>query len=135
MPPGFDQLESGARAAVAKRFNRGNINLTLSVERKAGATKVAINRTVLDQVLALVKDLEGKTDAAPPRIDGLLAVRGVIETVEDESEAEATSATARDGAMLATLDAGADAAAGRARRRRDGRWARRWRLISARSRT
>ena len=30
VPPGFDQLESGARAAVAKRFNRGNINLKTS---------------------------------------------------------------------------------------------------------
>lgn len=103
VPPGFDQLESGARAAATKRFNRGNINLTLGVERKAGATRVAINRTVLDQVLALVKDLEGKTNAAPARIDGLLAVRGVIETVEDESEAEEVR-TARDGAMMATLD-------------------------------
>jgi uncharacterized protein (TIGR00255 family) len=104
VPPGFDQLESAARAAAAKRFSRGNINLTLSVERKAGTTRVVVNRDVLDQVLALVKDLEGRTGAAPPRLDGLLAVRGVIETVDDSGESEEAAAR-RDETMLATLDA------------------------------
>jgi uncharacterized protein (TIGR00255 family) len=103
VPPGFDQLESAARAAVGKRFSRGNVSLTLAVERKAGAARVAINRDALDQVLALVKDLEGRTNAAPPRIDGLLAVRGVVETVEDADEPDAIRA-ARDGAMMKTLD-------------------------------
>jgi uncharacterized protein (TIGR00255 family) len=103
VPPGFDQLESGARAAASKRFSRGNVNLTLSVERKAGATRVVVNRDVLDQVLALVKDLEGKTNAAPARLDGLLAVRGVIDTVDDADESS-ESVAARDAAILATLD-------------------------------
>ncbi len=104
VPPGFDQLETAARAAAAKRFSRGNINLTLSVERKAGTTRVVVNRDVLDQVLALVKDLEGKTSAAPARLDGLLAVRGVIDTVDNAGEPE-EAAGRRDAAMLATLDA------------------------------
>lgn len=101
--PGFDQLESPARAAASKRFNRGNINLTLGIERKAGATRVVINRAVLDQVLDLVKDLEGKVNAAPPRLDGLLAVRGVVETVEETGEDEELRA-ARDAAILKTLE-------------------------------
>src|SRR5690349_20208810 len=104
LAPGFDQLESPARAAAAKRFNRGNINLTLGIERKAGAARVVINREVLDQVLALVKDLEGKVNAAPPRLDGLLAVRGVVDTVEGVDEDE-DARTARDAAVLKTLDA------------------------------
>jgi uncharacterized protein (TIGR00255 family) len=103
VPQGFDQLESAARAAAGKRFNRGNINLTLAVERKAGTTRVVVNREVLDQVLALVKDLEGRTNAAPARLDGLLAVRGVIDTVDEADEPEDVRA-ARDGAMLKTLD-------------------------------
>jgi uncharacterized protein (TIGR00255 family) len=101
--PGFDQLESPARAAAAKRFNRGNINLTLGIERKAGTARVVVNREVLDQVLALVKDLEGKVNAAPPRLDGLLAVRGVVETIEETGEDEDVR-TARDAAMLKTLE-------------------------------
>ncbi|HEX2113505.1 MAG TPA: YicC/YloC family endoribonuclease [Alphaproteobacteria bacterium] len=102
--PGFDQLESPARAAAAKRFNRGNINLSLGIERKAGTARVIVNREVLDQVLALVKDLEGKVNAAPARLDGLLAVRGVVETVEETDQDEEVR-TARDAAILKTLDA------------------------------
>jgi uncharacterized protein (TIGR00255 family) len=101
---GFDQLESPARSAASKLFNRGNINLTLGIERKGGAARVVINREVLDQVLALVKDLEGKVNAAPPRLDGLLAVRGVVDTVEGVDEDE-DARTARDTAVLKTLDA------------------------------
>ena len=101
--PGFDQLESSARAAAAKRFNRGNINLTLGIERKAGTARVVVNREVLDQVLALVRDLEGKVNAAPARLDGLLAVRGVVETVE-ETEQDEEARAARDTAILKTLD-------------------------------
>src|SRR5690349_532737 len=103
LAPGFDQLESPARAAAAKRFNRGNINLTLGIERKAGAARVVVNREVLDQVLALVKDLEGKVNAAPARLDGLLAVRGVVETVEEADQDEDARA-ARDAAILKTLE-------------------------------
>ena len=132
VPPGFDQLESGARAAVAKRFNRGNINLTLSVERKAGAASG-------DQPRGARPGPGGRQgsrrqdQAAPPRIDGLLALRGVIETVEDESEADDVRA-ARDGAMMATLDQALTQL--QAARGAEGRaWALHWWRISARSRT
>jgi uncharacterized protein (TIGR00255 family) len=50
-----------------------------------------------------VKDLESKVNAAPARLDGLLAVRGVVETVEDTDE-NGEAGTARDTAMLKTLD-------------------------------
>jgi uncharacterized protein (TIGR00255 family) len=35
----------------------------------------------------LMNELAGEIEAAPPRLDGLLALRGVIETVEDEDDA------------------------------------------------
>lgn len=105
--PGLDLLETAARAAVAKRFSRGNIALTLNAERKAGTTRVVINRDVLNQVVAAVNDLQGHVEAAPPRFDGLLAIRGVVETVDHAPESDETRA-ARDTAMLATLDQALD---------------------------
>ncbi|HEX6978173.1 MAG TPA: YicC/YloC family endoribonuclease [Alphaproteobacteria bacterium] len=103
VPPGFDQLEVAARTAAAKRFSRGSINLNLAVERKAGTSRVAVNRDVLEQILGVVRELEGRVNAAPPRLDGLLALRGVIEIDEREVEPEEARA-ARDAAILATLD-------------------------------
>lgn len=83
MPTGFDALESLARAEVPKRITRGSVNLTLTVVRSAAAVQVRINRDLLAQVLDLVRELEGE-GAAPPRVDSLLSVRGIIETVEPE---------------------------------------------------
>jgi uncharacterized protein (TIGR00255 family) len=48
---------------------------------------VRVNRETLAQLVALMNELAGEIEAAPPRIDGLLALRGVVETVEDESDA------------------------------------------------
>ena len=103
LPLGLDQLEGAVRAAAAKRFARGNLSLNLSIDRQAAASRLQINRAALDQVLALVGELKGKVDAAPPRIDGLLAVRGVVEVADGPAEEEDARAR-REQAMLATLD-------------------------------
>ncbi len=86
LAPGFDALEPELRAAVAQRFRRGNISANLSVARIA-APVLRINRAALGQLVALINELTGEVEAAPPRLDGLLALRGVVETVEDEDEA------------------------------------------------
>ena len=86
LAPGFDALEPELRAAVAQRFRRGNFSANLSVARIA-APVLRINREALGQLVALINELTGEVEAAPPRLDGLLALRGVVETVEDEDEA------------------------------------------------
>ena len=103
LPPGLDRLEGAARQAAGKAFSRGNISAALSVTPPPRGERVRINRAVLDQVVALARELQGEIDAAAPRIDGLLAIRGVVEAGEAEAEDEAALA-ARDAAMLATLD-------------------------------
>jgi uncharacterized protein (TIGR00255 family) len=84
--PGFDALEAQLRAMMAQRFRRGNFSANLAVTRIAPTT-VQINRETLAQLLRLMNELSGEIEAAPPRLDGLLALRGVVETVEDEDDA------------------------------------------------
>jgi len=86
LAPGFDSLEPQLRALVAQRFRRGSFSATLIVTRTQPAV-VRVNRETLAQLVALMNELAGEIEAAPPRIDGLLALRGVVETVEDESDA------------------------------------------------
>jgi uncharacterized protein (TIGR00255 family) len=93
---GFDSLESELRAELAQRFRRGNFSANLAVTRTAPPT-LRVNREALTQLVALIDELTGKIEAAPPRLDGLLALRGVVETVEDENEA---IAEARCGEVL-----------------------------------
>jgi uncharacterized protein (TIGR00255 family) len=85
LAPGFDPLEPELRAALAQRFRRGNVAATLSVTRTSPAA-LRINRQALGEFVALINELAGEVEAAPPRLDGLLALRGVVETVEDEGE-------------------------------------------------
>lgn len=89
LPSGFDALEAPLRAALAARCRRGNIAATLSVSR-ATPPAIRVNRELLAQYVALLGDLAGEVPneigAVPPRLDGLLGLRGVIETTEDEPE-------------------------------------------------
>ena len=87
LPSGFDSVEATARAELPKRLARGNVNLTLTLNRAQAVSQLRINRELLAQVLELAREIEG-AGAAPPRLDSLLAVRGIIEPVEeDETEA------------------------------------------------
>jgi uncharacterized protein (TIGR00255 family) len=50
---------------------------------------------VLEAVLAAAKELSGKTNVAPPTLDGILSLKGVMDVTEpEESEAERTAAEA-----------------------------------------
>ena len=88
LPPGFEALESAARAAVAERFKRGKVALTLTLARGGEPPRARINRELLDQLLALAAEYAGKGKAEAPRLDSLLAVRGVVEVVEEAEPSE-----------------------------------------------
>jgi len=102
VPPGFEALEPRIRDAVAKYVGRGSVTVNLNVKRAEGASQIRLNEAALKQVLAALERLMAGTEIAPPRADGLLGIRGVLEVVEsEESEAEAE---ARNRAMLADLE-------------------------------
>ena len=98
LAPGFDGLEPLLRNALGQRFRRGNISATLSLTRTAPPV-IRVNREALAQIMRLLADLSAEIEAAPPRLDGLLALRGVVETVDDDSEetTEARRAAILDG--------------------------------------
>jgi uncharacterized protein (TIGR00255 family) len=85
LPPGYDSLEATLRAALGGRLRRGTITANLTVSRVAPPT-IRINREMLERVLVLINELATEVEAAPPRLDGLIGLRGVIETVEDEPD-------------------------------------------------
>src|SRR5258707_15504419 len=82
LPPGYDHLELPLRNLATARLKRGNVSVSLALEKRAAGSGLRINRAVLDQVVTLLRALETEIDAAPPRLDGLLAIRGVLETAE-----------------------------------------------------
>ena len=83
------------RARTAEVLARGSIQANLTVERSGAAPVVRINSAVLDAVLAALRQLESQVDATPPTLDGLLALKGVMEVSDtEESEEERRAAEA-----------------------------------------
>lgn len=79
LPTGFEQLENFVRTATAEKLKRGNLAVTLTVEDAGSRGRLAVNREALAQVLAVLRDLEPQIEAAPPRLDGVLGLKGVME--------------------------------------------------------
>lgn len=102
LPPGFDEIEQVLRKRAAERLIRGTVYANLTVTRSGPTGDVRVNEDVLTAMLRIATDLAKRTGAAPPTVDGLLALKGVIEIVEPEaSEAESEAARA---AVVAAFD-------------------------------
>lgn len=95
LPTGWDAIEVPARTRGAEKLSRGTVYANLAVERKGVQPTVKVNEPVLGAVLATLKTLSGKVEAAPPSLDGILSLKGVIEvTEEDEREEDHRNAEA-----------------------------------------
>ncbi len=102
LPPGWDALESPVRARAAEALARGTVYATLSVERQGVPPVVRVNDHVLAAVLATLKGLAGRVEAEPARLDGILAIRGVIEVVDAEEREDERGAA--EAAVIAGFD-------------------------------
>jgi uncharacterized protein (TIGR00255 family) len=97
MPAPFDRVETEARARLAKALARGTCFGTLTAQREAAAIEARIDRSALESIAAAARDAAAKAGLAPPTMDGLLTLRGVVETVEaadDEASIAAACASA-----------------------------------------
>jgi uncharacterized protein (TIGR00255 family) len=104
LPTGAESLEPQVREAAARYLTRGSVTISLSAENRGGTQEIRLNEPALRQVLKATERIRQLTDAAPPRADGLIAIKGVIEVVERVESAEET--TARVHVMLESLEQG-----------------------------
>jgi len=91
-PPGFEALDRAVRDAAQARFQRGQLTIGIQARRLVTAAAVRLNTDVLERYLALGAELVGDGRAAPPTVDGLLALRGVIEAADADEDPEAQAA-------------------------------------------
>lgn len=88
LPSGWDELEAFAKKRAGEVLSRGTVYANFNVKRSDALSSVRINEEVLAAVLKVAGSLAGKIDAVAPSVDGLLAIKGVIEVVEPESNEE-----------------------------------------------
>jgi uncharacterized protein (TIGR00255 family) len=92
LPQGWDAVDAPVRAKAAEALARGTVYGNLSVERQGVVPTVTINEDVLNAVLGAVDKLKGRIGAAPPSVDGILGLKGVIEVGEQEISADQRAA-------------------------------------------
>ena len=121
IPPGLEGIEAAARILAGERFRRGNIQATLTLETQDGLRGLRVDPAALAQAVRLAREIAAETGLAPARVDGLLALRGVI-VQEEILGGDAPARAARDAAVLETLSFAFDSLA-RARRSEGGKLA------------
>jgi uncharacterized protein (TIGR00255 family) len=95
LPPGWEAIEPAVRARASEILSRGSVFASLAVSREGAAPVARINEAALNAVLSALKGLSGKVDGAPPSLDGILSLKGVMEVSEaEENEDERTAAEA-----------------------------------------
>lgn len=86
VPNGYEAVGEEGRQRVAKALSRGQCQLALSVTRPETTPRVRINEAALAALAEALGRVRLPPGIAPATVDGLLAVRGVVEAEEPESE-------------------------------------------------
>src|SRR5918992_336706 len=95
LPPGWDAVETPVRAKAAELLSRGTVQGTLTVTREGVVPIVRVHEAVLSAAIETKRDLAERIEASPPTLDGILAMKGVVEvTDQDEREDERLAAEA-----------------------------------------
>jgi uncharacterized protein (TIGR00255 family) len=106
-PPGFESLERIARDGAQARFQRGQITVGLQAKRTESQAQIRINLDQVERYLAVTAALVADGRASPPSLDGLLALRGVIEVAETDADPEALAQV--EAAMAASISGALEA--------------------------
>jgi uncharacterized protein (TIGR00255 family) len=90
-PPGFEGLERAAREGAQARFQRGQLTVGVQAKRADAGGAIQVNIEQLERYLAAGGPYVATGMASPPTLDGLLSLKGVIETTDavDDPEAQA----------------------------------------------
>jgi len=110
MPPGFDGIEIAARTLANERFKRGSLQAALTLDTADGARGLKVDPAALASAIRIAKEVAAETGMTPARIDGLLALKGVI-VQDDAVELDDRERAGRDAAILETLATAFDALA------------------------
>jgi uncharacterized protein (TIGR00255 family) len=105
-PPGFDALERAARDGCQARFQRGQITIGLQAKRAEASGQVRINTDQLDRYLAIATHYAEEGHVATPTIEGLMALRGVIEAADDDDDPDVRAQV--EAAMVSSIERALD---------------------------
>jgi uncharacterized protein (TIGR00255 family) len=102
-PPGYEALEPPVRRLAGERFLRGALQISLSIELAEGARGLTVDAAALASAIKIARELAAETGLAPARVDGLLALKGVIVADDGIPALDPVARGGRDAALLESL--------------------------------
>lgn len=103
VPPEVDGLDVEARKRIASRFQRGSVSGVLELSTDEATEQLVVNQAALEQLVEAVQQIGDRPGIEPARLDGLLAVRGVVSSAQEEELRETLGPK-----LLESLDAALD---------------------------
>ncbi|HMH63956.1 MAG TPA: YicC/YloC family endoribonuclease [Rhizomicrobium sp.] len=107
-PPGYDGLEPPARKLAGERFLRGAFQISLSIETQDTVRGLTVDAVALASAVRIAREIAAETGLPPARVDGLLALKGVIVADEGAAVLDPVARAHRDAAILESLAAAFD---------------------------
>lgn len=107
LAPGFDAIEAGVREAIARRLTRGNVSVTLQVEKRNGTGAVRLNENLLADLIKAADRAVALAGGSRPDTSALLAMKGVLEVGESALEDPSVRAE-REKLLLASFEEAAE---------------------------
>ena len=101
-PMGYEGLEVAARTLAAERFKRGSLQVVLTVADQESGRGFRVDPAALADAVRIAKRIAEETGLAPARVDGLLALKGVV-VQEENAGLNDEARMARDAALLESL--------------------------------
>ncbi len=114
LPPGMDGIEPRLRTELARHLKRGNCQITLTIDRAADAVPLRVNKEALRVVLDAIADLQQTMEVMPPRPEGILALKGVLESAEAVEESDEAKQAFEEALVASFGEAAAALASARA---------------------
>lgn len=86
VPPGFEVFSEAARKQLGAAFTRGTLHVSLAITSEASAPRPRVNQETLAALIEAAAQVRLPPGIAPASLDGLLAIRGVIEIGEEAED-------------------------------------------------
>ena len=107
LPSGFEGLDQPVRKLAGALLARGNVSVNLQVQQERTENRYRLNDEwlkVVSDAARQIRETDNTSDFSPIKPEGLLALRGVIESVDENTE------TVLDEEMQKAIMAGAESA-------------------------
>ncbi|WOI54762.1 YicC/YloC family endoribonuclease [Parvularcula sp. LCG005] len=94
LPSGLDMFDSRARKIISASIARGSVNANLTAEWSETGRRLVLDEEALTSVSQAVDRVRLLIESTPPSVDGILAIKGVLNLAEDGVSAEEMQALA-----------------------------------------